>query len=91
MAAALWTSNGTGLSHGGNMEPEVRAVALAFMNGMGNLASIYGAYLFPGEDAPKYIMGFSVTTAMCGVGVVAYGASHFLLARKERRLAAGSA
>ncbi|KAK6359159.1 hypothetical protein TWF696_000327 [Orbilia brochopaga] len=91
MAAGLWTANGCGLSYGGatfgSMEPEVRAVALAFMNGMGNLASIYGAYLFPGEDAPKYLMGFGVTTAMCFVGIVAYGAAHFLMGRKERKLA----
>ncbi|KAF3913405.1 hypothetical protein ABW20_dc0108739 [Dactylellina cionopaga] len=93
MAAGLWASNGTGLSYGGatfgSMEPEVRAVALAFMNGMGNLASIYGAYLFPSTDAPKYIMGFSVITAMCFTGIVAYTAAHFLMQKKERRLAAG--
>ncbi|EGX45257.1 hypothetical protein TWF173_006922 [Orbilia oligospora] len=94
MAAGLWTANGCGLSYGGStfgsMEPETRAVALAFMNGMGNLASIYGAYLFPSEDAPKYLTGFGVTTAMCFVGIVAYASAHFLMARKERRLASSS-
>lgn len=89
MAAGLWASNGTALSYGGStfgsMEPEVRAVALAFMNGMGNLASIYGAYLFPNEHRPKYMMGFIVTTAMSFVGVLTYSASHFLLNKKEAR------
>ncbi|EPS35334.1 hypothetical protein H072_11281 [Dactylellina haptotyla CBS 200.50] len=94
MAAGLWTANGCGLSYGGStfgsMEPEARAIALAFMNGMGNLASIYGAYLYPSSDAPKYIMGFSVTTAMCFTGVVAYASAHFLMLRKAKQ-AAGSA
>ncbi|KAF3914498.1 hypothetical protein AA313_de0206618 [Arthrobotrys entomopaga] len=90
MAAGLWTANGCGLSYGGatfgSMEPEVRAIALAFMNGMGNLASIYGAYLFPSEDAPKYLMGFGVTTAMCFVGIVAYAGAHFAMLKKQRAI-----
>lgn len=54
------------------METEVRAVALALVNGMGNLAQIYGSWLFPSEDAPKYLMGFSVISAMLVVGIVTY-------------------
>ncbi|KAK6530481.1 hypothetical protein TWF694_003833 [Orbilia ellipsospora] len=91
MAAGLWTANGCGLSYGGatfgSMDPEVRAIALAFMNGMGNLASIYGAYLFPSEDAPKYLMGFGVTTGMCFVGIVAYAGTHFAMLKKQRSTA----
>jgi hypothetical protein len=40
-----------------NMQQETRAVCLALMNGMGNLAQIYGAYLFLVEDVLKYLMG----------------------------------
>ena len=61
MAAGLWASNGLALSYAastfGSMPQEVRAVALALVNALGNLAQIYGAYLFPADDAPKYIMG----------------------------------
>ena len=87
------------------MPPEVRAVALALVNAMGNLAQMYvaeshllqglqephanvsnsyGAYLFPAEDAPKYLKGFGVITAMLGVGVCSYAVMHVLVRRKER-------
>lgn len=58
MVAGLWSSNAHSLSFASsvlrNKEREVRGVSLAFVNAMGNLAQIYGAYLFPGGDAPKY-------------------------------------
>jgi MFS family permease len=64
MAAGLWASNGLALSYAsstfGSMQREVRAVSLALMNALGNLAQIYGAYLFPSTGAPKYLMGFGV-------------------------------
>ncbi|CAN9144423.1 unnamed protein product [Alternaria alternata] len=64
MAAGLWASNAVSLSFAsatfGSMQPEVRAIAIALVNAMGNLAQIYGAYLFPGDDKPKYLMGFGV-------------------------------
>lgn len=34
-----------------------RAVAIAFVNAMGNSASIYGVFLWPKADAPRYIPG----------------------------------
>jgi MFS family permease len=46
MAAGLWASNGLALSYAastfGSMPSEVRAVALALVNALGNLAQIYG-------------------------------------------------
>jgi hypothetical protein len=41
---------------------EKRAVSIAFVNAMGNVASIYGVFLWPSTDAPRYIPGFSATT-----------------------------
>ena len=83
MAAALWSCNGLSLSYMastfGYMPQEVRAVSLALVNGMGNLAQIYGAYLFPSQDAPRYIMGFSVISGMCAFGVVVYAVAHVVL------------
>lgn len=42
---------------------EKRAVAIAVVNSLGNSASIYGSFLWPSEDAPAYLPGF--TTTMC--------------------------
>jgi MFS family permease len=92
MAAGLWASNSTSLSFAsstfGDMDPEVRAVALALMNALGNLAQIYGAYLFPDDDKPKYLMGFGVISGMLGVGVVTYVVMYVLVKRRERGMAA---
>jgi hypothetical protein len=30
-----------------------------------NLSSIYGAYLWPANDAPRYVMGLATTSAFC--------------------------
>lgn len=83
MAAGLWSTNALALSYAsstfGSMIPEVRAVGLATVNAMGNLAQIYGAYLFPSDDAPKYLMGFSVTSGMCAFGVGVYAIMHILM------------
>ena len=64
------------------MEPEVRAIALAVVNAMGNLAQIYGAYLFPSSDSPQYVMGFGVISGLLAFGVVVYVVMHILL-RKQ--------
>ncbi|RSH93567.1 hypothetical protein EHS25_007925 [Saitozyma podzolica] len=41
---------------------EKRAVAIALVNALGNSASIYGVFLWPATDAPRYIPGFTATT-----------------------------
>jgi hypothetical protein len=49
-----------------------RAVAIALTNAFGNTASIYGVFLWPSTDAPRYIPGFAATTIfMFLIGVVA--------------------
>jgi hypothetical protein len=86
MAAGLWASNALSLSFAsstfGDMHPEVRAIALALMNAMGNLAQIYGSYLFPSADAPKYLKGFGVISGMLGVGVITYIVMQIIVRRK---------
>ena len=86
MAAGLWASNALALSFAsstfGDMEPEVRAIALAVVNAMGNLAQIYGAYLFPSAEAPKYLKGFGVISGLLGFGVFCYLGMHIALRRK---------
>lgn len=86
MAAGLWSANGLSLSYAsstlGDMPAEVRAIGLALVNCMGNLASIYGSFLFPTEDSPKYLMGFGVISALLGVGMAAYCGLNIVVSRR---------
>lgn len=65
------------------MEPEVRAISIALVNAMGNLAQIYGAYLFPADEKPKYLTGFGSISAMLGIGIMVYVTMHVALRRQE--------
>lgn len=50
-----------------------RAVAIALVNALGNSASIYGVFLWPKTDAPRYIPGFSATIiflALISIGAI---------------------
>ncbi|GMK53978.1 hypothetical protein CspeluHIS016_0105640 [Cutaneotrichosporon spelunceum] len=49
---------------------EKRAVCIALINGFGNTASIYGSFFWPKTDAPRYLMGFSLTTAFSGLALI---------------------
>jgi predicted MFS family arabinose efflux permease len=87
MAAGLWSANGLALSYAsstlGDLPAEARAVGLALINAMGNLASIYGSYLFPIEDGPKYLKGFGVISGLLGLGVCVYAVLNVVLKRKH--------
>lgn len=85
MASGLWVSNALALTYSSAsfamMPNEVKGISLAFINAMGNLAQIYGSYLFPDRDSPKYLMGFGVISGLCFTGVASYLALHVLLPR----------
>ncbi|KAB8224601.1 major facilitator superfamily domain-containing protein [Aspergillus novoparasiticus] len=88
MAAGLWATNGGTLAYASSafadMQPQVRGVSLALVNALGNLAQIYGSYLFPDSDSPKYIMGFAVISAMLAVGVIVFLILHIWIRRKAK-------
>lgn len=79
---AGWSANALALSYIstvlGLVEPEVRAICVAIINGMGNLAQLYGTYIFTSSKAPAYVMGFSVYSAIFAVGAVIYICSYFV-------------
>ncbi|KAF2267737.1 MFS general substrate transporter [Lojkania enalia] len=83
--SAIWTANPLALSFAsvsmGPLHPETRAISLAIVNGMGNLAQIYGSYLFPDRDAPKYLVGFGTYAGLLFFGAMIY-LSAFLLFKK---------
>jgi len=58
---------------------EKRAVAIALVNALGNSASIYGVFLWPKSDAPRYIPGFSATTIFMALIGIAAQVMMFLL------------
>ena len=83
--SAIWTANPLALSYAsvsmGPLHPETRAISLAVVNGMGNLAQIYGSYLFPSEDAPKYLTGFGTYAGLLIFGAGVYCAAYVLFRR----------
>ncbi|KAK5805766.1 hypothetical protein VI817_000024 [Penicillium citrinum] len=85
MAAGLWSTNGGTLAYASSafasVHPQARGVALAMVNALGNLAQIYGSYLFPEDEGPRYIMGFSVISAMLAVGVIVFSFLHIWFRR----------
>ena len=66
--AGIWTATPIFLSWTVTMFDgrEKRAISIALINGFGNLASVYGSFLWPSSDAPAYHTGFGVTTAILG-------------------------
>ena len=83
MATGLLSGNALSLAYASStfapQRPETRAVSIAVLNGLANIAQIYGAYLFPDSDAPKYLMGFAVISGLCAVCVVVYSVAHVLI------------
>jgi MFS family permease len=68
--------------------PEMRAIAMGIMTAAANTGFIYGAYLFPKEHAPKYLLGFGVVAATGGVTTIIYIFIWSML-RRERHLRTG--
>ncbi|KAJ7469308.1 MFS general substrate transporter [Mycena galericulata] len=60
---------------------EKRAVSQAFVNMVANLSSIYGAYLWPSNDAPRYVMGLATTSAFCFACAIGAIAGKYLTAK----------
>ena len=83
MASGLLTSNAMSLAYSSStFAPalqETRGVSLAFINSLAGLSGIYGAYLFPSNDSPKYLLGFGAIAGFCALGVVVYSSAHILL------------
>lgn len=85
MNSAMWTSNALGLSFAAaslaGVDMEVRAISLAIMNACGGTAQLYGSALFPAEQGPAYLVGFSTIAATLAFGSACYMSAHFLFRR----------
>ncbi|KAK9453597.1 major facilitator superfamily domain-containing protein [Dipodascopsis uninucleata] len=85
MTSAVWSTTAATLAYASSsysyMPHEARAIALAFTNGFGTSATIYGAFLFPAKDSPKYLMAFSLISALSFLGIFVFLALQILLVR----------
>lgn len=63
-----------------------RSAAIAISNMIGNCANIYGSYLYPGTDAPRYIPGGSANTAICVVVALLALLLRYVHIRENRKL-----
>ncbi|CAI7664772.1 unnamed protein product [Penicillium discolor] len=81
----LWTGNALALSFAttalASVTRDVRGIMLAWMTSVAALAQLYGTALFPVEDSPGYVVGFSVFAATFAVGAVCYGLADILFKR----------
>ncbi|BFZ64862.1 hypothetical protein YB2330_006015 [Saitoella coloradoensis] len=66
--------------------PAKRATALALVNGFSNIANLYGSYLFPAQDGPKYTMAWIVLVVFSGLVIGGTFAMRWLLKRENVRL-----
>ncbi|KAI1860373.1 uncharacterized protein JN550_011525 [Neoarthrinium moseri] len=65
---------------------EKKAVALAMTNVSAQIAQVYGAYLWPKTDGPRYVIGFSASAAFSLMSILMCWLMRATLKRENRRL-----
>jgi len=53
-----------------DLPAEKRAIAIAMINAVGNLSSVYGSQIWPTKEAPRYTTGWGVTAGFLGGGAL---------------------
>ncbi|KAH8593025.1 putative vitamin H transporter [Bisporella sp. PMI_857] len=51
-----------------DLPAEKRAIAIAMINAVGNLSSVYGSQIWPTKSAPGYTLGWGITAGFLGLG-----------------------
>lgn len=62
-----------------------RAAAIATLGMVGNCASIYGSYMYPPSDGPKYVAGGIALAIVCFVNAATALAIRFCLNKENRK------
>lgn len=75
-----WTASAVGESD------EKKAVAIAIVNMIGNVASVYTPYLWPDADAPRFVAAMVASVAFCAGTVGAAWAMRGMLMRTNRKM-----
>ncbi|KAL2673601.1 hypothetical protein Neosp_012043 [[Neocosmospora] mangrovei] len=69
---------------------EKKAVVLAMTNVGGQIGYIYGAYLWPKSDGPRYGIGFGASAGFAFCSIVCAWCIRILLVRENRRIRAST-
>ncbi|KAF2187051.1 major facilitator superfamily protein [Zopfia rhizophila CBS 207.26] len=69
---------------------EKKAVVLAITNVGGQIGYIYGAYLWPKSDSPRYAIGFGTSAGFALLSLLCAWWMRFLLKRENRRIKASA-
>ncbi|PHH71425.1 hypothetical protein CDD83_5204 [Cordyceps sp. RAO-2017] len=62
-----------------------RATATGLQLTVGNVAGILSGFIYPKEDAPRYVRGHAITLAMVAMGTAIYGLMWLWFRRENRR------
>ena len=63
-----------------------RSAAIAICNTVGNSATIYGAYMYPATDGPRYVPGGTATAVICLVVVLMAVILRFVHLKENKKL-----
>ena len=61
-------------------------VVLAMVNVSAQIASIYGPFLWPNSDSPRFVIGFSASAAFSLLSLLVSYFMRFLLKRENKRV-----
>ncbi|KAK5658640.1 hypothetical protein OQA88_2033 [Cercophora sp. LCS_1] len=63
---------------------EIRSMSFGFIGSASQTGYLYGAYLFPAENAPKHLTGFGVVAGTACTGAIVFMATWWYERRKRR-------
>lgn len=63
-----------------------RAAAIAITNMLGTACNIYGAYMYPSSDSPRYIAGGSANSVICLCTALTAGLLRWIHIRENKKL-----
>uniref|UniRef100_A0A8H7NM18 Major facilitator superfamily (MFS) profile domain-containing protein n=1 Tax=Bionectria ochroleuca TaxID=29856 RepID=A0A8H7NM18_BIOOC len=69
---------------------EKKAVVLAMTNVGGQIGYIYGAYLWPSSDSPRYGIGFGASAGFALLSIVCAWIIRFMLVKENRKIRASN-
>lgn len=69
--------------------PAKRAAALALINCVSNITSIYASYMYQDRMGPRYVIAFSMNCATAVLAMAAATALRFMLAGLNKKLDRG--